>query len=188
MSKISPNYGLLGTQPTIGKGARSKPVIAHYGSMPGPYSGEVLFPETERGIIVLCNTTPLCDLADWMTQLHTQILFDFPRKVNIVHWVQKTADAELKWHERIASDMQRNHKPGAGSRNLEEYVGRYFNETRMLFMDVDLVDGKLVQGLTVGRMKNFPLSITTVTLSPGCSAETISSGGDERSCSHIRII
>ena len=92
---ISTNNGLLGEQPVNGKEAASKLIIAHYGSMSGSFAGVNLFPETESAIVVLTNTTPLCDLNDWMTQSLTQTLFDFPEKVDLVPWVKRTAEAEL---------------------------------------------------------------------------------------------
>ena len=96
MCKISTNNGLLGGQPVIGKGAASKLVIAHYGSMPGSFAGVNLFPETESANVVLTNTTLLRDLTDWMTQLRTQTLSDFPERVDIVSWVKRPAEAELE--------------------------------------------------------------------------------------------
>ncbi|KAH7002605.1 hypothetical protein EDB80DRAFT_578637 [Ilyonectria destructans] len=87
MCKTSPNYGLLGDAPVVGKGSAPKLIIAHYGSMPGNFSGVNLFPESQSAIILLTNTIPMCDMADWMTQLLTQTLFDFLEKVSYTDWV-----------------------------------------------------------------------------------------------------
>ena len=65
MCKISPNLDQLGEEPILGEGAQPKLLIAHYCSMPGAYCGVNLFPESESVIVVLSNTTPMCDVADW---------------------------------------------------------------------------------------------------------------------------
>jgi CubicO group peptidase (beta-lactamase class C family) len=143
MCKIGQNYALLGGAPVVGKGAPSKLVIAHYGSMPGSFSGVNIFPETESAIVFLANTTPLCDIADWTTQLLTQTLFDFPEKNDYVHWVSKTVEAELAWHSRITSDMERSRKPGTSPRSFDEYVGRYVNAAGNLLLETKSKDDKL---------------------------------------------
>jgi CubicO group peptidase (beta-lactamase class C family) len=157
MCKISPNYGLLGSAPVVGDGAPSKLIIAHYGSMPGSYSGVNLFPETESAIVVLTNTTPRCDLADWMTQLLTQTLFDFPQKNDYVWWVRKTVKAELGWHARITADMERNRKPGTPARPLDKYVGRYLNAAGTLFLQVRRNDDGLFILFEGREDEAFPL-------------------------------
>jgi len=136
MCKISTNNGLLGEQPVIGKGAASKLVIAHYGSMPGSFAGVNLLPETESAIVVLTNTTPLCDLSDWMTQLLTQTLFDFPEKVDLVSWVKRTAEAELGWHARITADMKRSQNSELPMRKMGEYVGTFVNKAETFFVEI----------------------------------------------------
>lgn len=157
MCRISPNYGLLGTAPTVGNGAASRLVIAHYGSMPGSYFGVILFPETESAIVVLTNTTPMCDLSDWMTQLLTQTIFDVSGKVDFVSWVQQTVDAELAWHARIVSDMKRKRKPGTTPRRLGEYVGRYVNAAGTFFMEVSERGEKLLMSFEARQDEAFPM-------------------------------
>ena len=152
MCTIGPNYALLGTAPTVGGddgGGASRLVIAHYGSMPGSYSGVLLFSETESAIVVLINTTPLCDLSDWMTQLLTQTIFDHDvaaEKIDFVSWVRRTVEAELGWHERLVSDMKRNQNQNrnqnqAGTpppRALGEYIGRYINASRTFSKEIKI--------------------------------------------------
>lgn len=157
MCKISPNNDLLGEQPVIGKGAASRLVIAHYGSMPGTFAGVNLFPETESAIVVLTNTTPLCDLTDYMTQLLTQTLFDFPEKVDLVSWVKRTAEAELRWHARITADMKRERVLAPPAHALGSYVGTYVNKAETFFMEIAQQEDKLLL-LFEGRQDElFPL-------------------------------
>ena len=157
MCKISPNYGLLGTAPTVGNGGTSRLIIAHYRSMPGSYSGVNLFPETESAIVVLINTIPMCDLSDWMTQLLTQTIFDIPEKVDVVSWVRQTVDAELGWHARIVSDMKRNQKPDTTPWKLGKYVGRYVNAAETFSMGVSEQQEKLILSFEGRQDEAFPM-------------------------------
>lgn len=84
---ISPNYALLKDAPIVGEGAPSQLVIAHYGSMPGAYTGVSMFPESNSAIVLLTNSTPMCDMVDWLSQLLTQTFFDFPMKYDYLLWV-----------------------------------------------------------------------------------------------------
>ena len=104
--------------------------------MPGCFAAVNLFPETESAIVVLTKTTPLYDLTDWMTQLLTQTLFDFPEKVDIVSWVKRTAEAELKWHARMTVEMKRKQDPAPPMRKIEEYVGTFVNEAHTSFVEI----------------------------------------------------
>jgi len=125
--------------------------------MPGSYSGVNIFPETESAIVVLTNTAPRCDLADWMTQLLTETLFDFPKKNDYVCWVRKTVEAELGWHARITADMERNRKTGTSARPLDKYVGRYFNAAATLFLELRRNDDRLLILFGGREDEAFPL-------------------------------
>lgn len=139
------------------EGAQSELFIAHYGSMPGSYSVVVMFPETKSAIVVLTDSTPRCDLADWMTQLLTQTTFDFPKKHDYVYWVRKTVDAELDWHRRTTETMEKERKKDTHPRSLSSYVGNYWNTAKTLLIQVKLV-GEELQVLWEGREDEaFPL-------------------------------
>ncbi|KAJ8125495.1 hypothetical protein O1611_g8144 [Lasiodiplodia mahajangana] len=125
MCKISPNLSVVGEEPILGGGAPSQLLIAHYGSMPGAYCGVNLFPETEAVIVLLSNSTPMCDMADWGIQLITQTLFDFPQKNDYIDWVQRTVDQEKCWYSRTASVLERQRTPDTKPRPLSEYCGTY---------------------------------------------------------------
>ena len=158
MYKISPNVGMIGTAPVVGVGAPSKLVIAHYGSMPGSYSGVNLFPETQSAIVVLINTTPRCDLADWMTQLLAQTLFDFPTKNDYIHWIQRTVNAELDWHSRIASEMERQRKKDTSPRQLDEYIGSYWNSAKTLLISITFDQRRLHISFEGLADETFPMT------------------------------
>lgn len=136
LCKISPNVGLLGDSPVIGRGADSMLIIAHYGSMPGNFAAVLLFPETESAIIVLTNTTPLCDMGDYVTQYLTQIVFDLPEKVDILSWVNRTVEAELNWHQSVVAEMDCKLTNGTFAEDLQQYTGRYYNLSKTLLIEI----------------------------------------------------
>ncbi|KAG8525429.1 uncharacterized protein KY384_009073 [Bacidia gigantensis] len=100
--------------------------------MPGSFAAAILFPESESAIVVLTNTTPLCDWTDWTTQLLTQTLFDFPEKVDSVSWMKRTAEAELGWHARIAADI-RNEKGFEPPSQKLETIAQHGDKLVLLF-------------------------------------------------------
>jgi hypothetical protein len=95
----------LGESPVIQRGADSGLVISHYGSMPGRFAAVLMFPETESAIVVLTNSTPLCDVVDYVTQFLAQVLFDMPQKVDVLAWVRRTVEEERKWYPRLVAEM-----------------------------------------------------------------------------------
>jgi hypothetical protein len=64
--------------------------------MPGSSSAVLLSPESESAIVVLSNTTALCDMSDYTTQFLTQVVFDFPAKEDVGDWVKKSVEVELE--------------------------------------------------------------------------------------------
>ncbi|KAF2106294.1 beta-lactamase/transpeptidase-like protein [Lophiotrema nucula] len=134
--KFGTNVGLLGEGPVIGRGADTKLVIAHYGSMPGNFAAVLMYPESESAIVVLTNTTPLCDMTDYITQFLTQTLFDFPEKVDIFSWVKRTVEEELKWYSRLVADRDCKGTNSTDIVNLQQYIGRYWNTTKTLLIEI----------------------------------------------------
>ncbi|KAI9699592.1 MAG: hypothetical protein M1820_007091 [Bogoriella megaspora] len=106
MFKISPNLAQLGGAPILGRGSPSKLLIAHYGSMPGACCGLNLFPETQSAIVVLTNSTPLCDISDWLCQLLTQTLFDFSHQNDYISWTEKAVEKEKLWHPNVVRELE----------------------------------------------------------------------------------
>jgi hypothetical protein len=112
MCQISSNLDQSGEEPILGVGASSRLLIAHYSSIPGAYCGVNLFPETDTVITVLTNSTPICDMSDWILQLLTQTLFDFPNKNDDVMWTKKPVDRELGLHDRLVPELESKKTPG----------------------------------------------------------------------------
>ena len=157
MFKISPNLDQLGEAPVLGVGAQSRLLIAHYGSMPGACCGVNLFPESESVIVVLSNSTPMCDISDWTLQLLTQTVFDFPTKHDYVMWTRKTVDNELGWHGRLVSDLEARRAAGTHPRDLKEYTGSYLNTNGTFIISVALKEDSLQMSFQARKDETFSL-------------------------------
>ncbi|KAJ9666920.1 hypothetical protein H2201_003054 [Coniosporium apollinis] len=115
-----------GDDPVLGDGAPPKLVISHAGGMPGSSSWMGFFPDSGSVIVVLTNSSSLCDGADYTMRLLTQTLFDFPKKNDYGMWARRVADAERGRYHKIAAELKPPERtPGNGPRDLGEYVGRY---------------------------------------------------------------
>ena len=136
MCKISSNVGMLGGAPVAGEGAPPKLIIANYGSMTGSFSGVNTFPESESTIVVLINSTPRYDLADWMTQLLTQTPFDIPEKSAYLNLVRNTVDAELRRHHQTSKQIRSICKKEPTPGDLDGYVGHYYNVAKTFSIEV----------------------------------------------------
>jgi hypothetical protein len=134
--KFGTNVGLLGEGTVIERAAESKLVISHYGSMPGNFAAVLMFPETESAIIVLTNTTPACDMSDYITQFLIRILFDMPEQVDILAWVRRTVEEELKWYPKLLAEMSCESSDPIDLGDLKQYTGRYWNSSRTLLIEI----------------------------------------------------
>ncbi|KAK4443555.1 beta-lactamase/transpeptidase-like protein [Podospora aff. communis PSN243] len=104
--------------PLLGAGGSPMMVYYHQGSAPGYYSALLLFPETESAIVVLTNSIPLNDAADWISQAyHASALFHFPEPADYKH------------------PADRPKLP------LSSYVGVYQNDAGNFFIDISEHDG-----------------------------------------------
>jgi CubicO group peptidase (beta-lactamase class C family) len=157
MCRISPNYELLGEEPVLGEGAPPKLLISHYGSMPGSFCGVNLFPETESFVVMLSNSTPMCDSADWFTQLLTQTLFDFPKKNDYLKWVKRSVEAEREWYPKISKELDDARNPDTEPKELRDYVGSYVNEEEYFMIAIKIDDGRLIMSFQGRTDEEFEL-------------------------------
>lgn len=131
--------GLLGDNPTLlplpvlGAGAPPPMLTYHHqGSAPGYYSSLFLFPSTSSAVVVLTNSLPLNDAADWLAQAYIAALFDFPSPADYV---------ALAAMERIRPDfdeIRKTHPDDRPRLPLASYAGRYVNDAGNFFIDVGL--------------------------------------------------
>ena len=157
MCRISPNIELLGEGHILGEGAPPKLLISHYGSMPGTFCGVNLFPETESFLVMLSNSTPMCDSADWFTQLLTQTLFDFPKKIDYPHWVKRSVEAERAWYSKVADELELARRPDTEPKQLDNYVGVYVSGERYFMIVIKVKNEMLVMSFQNRKDEEFEL-------------------------------
>ncbi|KAL8834456.1 MAG: hypothetical protein Q9176_007480 [Flavoplaca citrina] len=155
---ISNNFERLGTNaPEIGKNGPSMITLNHAGSMVGAMTGVILFPESKSAIIVLTNTLGLTDTADTVSQLLTETLFDLPKKHDFVELTQEVVNVELKSLSDVADKLEQERTPGTSPRDLQDYVGTYWNELDTMKIEIFLVDEKLTMRFQDLEAETFPL-------------------------------
>lgn len=154
MGAIGLNPDLVDETPVVGREAFSRKVVYHQGSLAGALSAVNLFPETESVIVVLSNTLGLNDCLDWVAQLLKEALFEAKHNEDYISWAKASADGTRKWEGRLRAELAAKKTPGTSPREFEEYVGKYFNSLKNMFIEVQLKDGRLsiaFQGLASDR-------------------------------------
>ncbi|KAK1827811.1 beta-lactamase/transpeptidase-like protein [Podospora conica] len=125
--------------PILGAGAPPMVTYYHQGSAPGYYSSLFLFPSTSSAVVVLTNSLPLNDAADWLAQAYISALFDFPSPANYVSLAKESCREKIQRMDAIQptfDEIRRTH-PGDKPRfPLASYAGRYFNSAGNFFIDV----------------------------------------------------
>ena len=71
---------LVPQMPVVGRGMKKTRVWYHSGSLVGFFSSVHIIPETDSIIVVLLNSIPKNDCADWLGQFILENLLDSPEK------------------------------------------------------------------------------------------------------------
>ncbi|CAG7934776.1 unnamed protein product [Penicillium salamii] len=97
LGSIGSNQMFLSDMPLVGKGIREKtPVWYHNGSLIGFFSSVHILPESDIIIVVLVNSTPKNDCADWLGQLLLETLLENTDKNDYVSLANESAAAYAK--------------------------------------------------------------------------------------------
>lgn len=140
--------GLLGDNPSLlpatslpllGAGAPPMLTYHHQGSAPGYYSSLFLFPATSSAVVVLTNSIPLNDAADWLAQAYIAALFDFPSPADYVALAAESRKKKVAAMARIRpafDEIRRTHPDDRPRLPLAWYAGRYVNDAGNFFIDV----------------------------------------------------
>ena len=136
--------------PIVGKGAPSRLVVYHQGSLPGALAAVNLLPETQSAIVVMTNTLALNDCADWVGQLVLESLIGVRDKNDYLELARRSVSTSLAWHSTVEAALKENQVHNTSARNLEEYTGTYTNSIKTMKIEVTQRDDKLffaLQGL-----------------------------------------
>ena len=143
LGKQGTNARLQMDLPFTGGGGASRLCLYHEGLMPGSSTSVYTFPETITAVVVLQSGVALNDCPDWVAQQLIETIFDVPELNGFVELAQDSAKRMLalvpSMHLTLDSQRVQNTKP---SFDLGQYVGRYFNPIKNLFVEVtQLEDG-----------------------------------------------
>ncbi|KAL7791170.1 penicillin-binding protein [Trichoderma afarasin] len=125
--------------PILGAGGSPMMMYYHQGSAMGYYSALFLFPETESAIVVLTNSIPLNDAADWIAQAYTSALFNFPKPANYVALAKASRRSKVTALNSIKSnfdEMRRKHPGNRPQLPLQSYWGIYDNDAGNFFIEI----------------------------------------------------
>lgn len=136
--------------PIVGKGAPSRLVVYHQGSLPGALAAVILLPETQSAIVVMTNTLALNDCADWVGQLVLEALIETKDKNDYIELARRSVASSLAWHSTVEAALKKIQTLGTSPRNLDDYTGTYTDSINVMKIEVTRVDEKLyfaLQGL-----------------------------------------
>ena len=129
---------IIGEEPIAGKGGRSRLVLYHHGLMPGSTSAALLVPELQLGVVVLQNSMPVIDTADFIAQLLLEALLEVPEPNDYVSLSQSFYDKAIGHVERVHKQLDGDRAPGTRPRPLSQYEGRYWNSLGNFYIDISI--------------------------------------------------
>jgi hypothetical protein len=131
--------------PLVGRGCKKEgsdgkgkgpTVWYHNGSLVGFFSSVHILPETGTIIVVLVNSIPKNDAADWVGQLLVEAMLDCPEKNNYLDLAKESANAYDAMWTQLPHDMDKARTPGSPTKPLPAYAGRYYNKLGNWFIEV----------------------------------------------------
>ena len=143
--------------PVVGKGAPSKFVCYHQGSLPGALAAMNQIPETESAIVVLSNSLALNDVSDWVGQLVLEELLRASERNDYIKAVESSVAENAKWFSTTMKGLEKEQKKGPVSRNLEKYPGTYWDAIHVFKIDVFVEEGVLHWALQSLDSEKWPL-------------------------------
>ncbi|KAM0664669.1 hypothetical protein ACQRIU_006527 [Beauveria bassiana] len=103
--------------------------LYHQGASLGYYSAIYLFPEIESGFVVLTNSMPLSDAADWIAQIVAAALHGFETRADYVELANEARRRKVGNVAAMMAEIEktREQHPGNLPRPLDAYCGDYYN-------------------------------------------------------------
>ncbi|KAK3324481.1 penicillin-binding protein [Cercophora scortea] len=124
--------------PILGSGSPPRMAFYHQGAAFGYYSSIFLFPETRSAVVVLTNSSPLNDAADWIAQVYVSALFGFQPGADYVKLARESRARKVGNMAKLKAglDAIRHGSPDDTHRPLEVYIGKYYNHRGNFFLDI----------------------------------------------------
>jgi len=139
------------TMPLVGQSSKTKEVKAeveaegqpkgptvwyHNGSLVGFFSSVHILPETGTIIVVLVNSSPKSDAADWIGQFLVEEMIRWSKKNDFLALAKTSAEAYDDMWVRLPLDIAKARSPGKHTQLLSVYAGRYYNKIGNWFIEV----------------------------------------------------
>ena len=137
---MSDNSDLV-AMPVVGKGTPPQVIFNHAGTLSGFYSSVYLLPESETIVLVLVNSKPMCDSADWIGQVVLQGFLDGPEPVDFIELVKKSMASQALGYDKARSALDCDRKSGTEHKQLQNYYGRYTWAAPSYYLDIGPGDG-----------------------------------------------
>ena len=84
-------------------------------------------------------------------------MFDFSQKNNYLHWVQKTVDAERRWHASISDELEAARHLDTTPNDRDAYAGSYTNPEGHFMLAIRVEGEKLIMSFQDRRDEDFEL-------------------------------
>jgi len=151
LGSIGTNGMFVPTMPLVGQSSKTKEVEAeaevegqqkgptvwyHNGSLVGFFGSVHILPETGTIIVVLVNSSPKSDAADWIRQLLVEEMIRWSKKNDFLALAKTSAEAYGDMWVRLPLDIAKARSPGEHTQPLSVYVGRYYNKIGNWFIEV----------------------------------------------------
>jgi CubicO group peptidase (beta-lactamase class C family) len=137
------NTMLLKDMPNVGEDSPGIELIYYQGSMAGYTTSFILVPETRSAIVVLANSMALNDAADWVSQAVLEILLNTTKPADYASLSRETAKKQVSIFPSMNQTLEKNRILGTSPRELERYVGQYYNSIKNFFIETYIEDGEL---------------------------------------------
>ncbi|KAK0616201.1 beta-lactamase/transpeptidase-like protein [Immersiella caudata] len=158
---IDLNPGLSpGGMPIVGKGAQPQLVLFHQGSLPGALCAGMVLPDLDTIVIVLSNSLALNDIPGGVGQLALEEVLAVPalHRVDFLKIARDVVTENLMWYPAITKSLDNAQKKGTSPRDLTDYVGTYWSDSRIFKTVLTLESGKLYWAFQGLQSEKFRLN------------------------------
>lgn len=143
LGSIGTNGMFVPRMPIVARGAKKTRVWYHNGSLVGFFSSVHIIPETDSIIVVLVNSIPKNDCADWLGQFILESLLDSPEKNDYVSLARESARSYDQMWIDLEDHFKKLNPPAQNPRPFKDYIGRYYNHPGNWYIEVVEVNNSL---------------------------------------------
>ncbi|KAG4424069.1 hypothetical protein IFR04_002765 [Cadophora malorum] len=143
LGAVGYNEYFVSKMPIAGTGSAPRLAIYHQGNLPSASAAVYMFPETGSAVIVLCNAFGLTDAPDWIAQLFVERLFDDSTNADYAMLAREAVKSTLERSRALKQELTSLQDASTRPKDLELFVGRYYNSFGTFFLDIRMIEGQL---------------------------------------------